>query len=200
MAIIDWLNYLSAKTLLPPRPHVIEAHQFLGGNSHNKIAVDCGCGTGRDTLYLLEKGYLVYAFDKNIQSLEKLAQHPLAASSPKLDVKLSTFDEYPFPKAHLINASACLFYSSRNEFTILWRNINETLLNNGIFCGHFLGSDEINDNNSEQTKILTHNKNELEQLLAPFYIVSWKEKRERSAQLTGNQHYWQVHTIIAMKK
>ncbi|MGF1758545.1 class I SAM-dependent methyltransferase [Photobacterium sagamiensis] len=198
MAIIDWLNYLSATKLLSPRPHVIEAHQFLGGNSHNKIAVDCGCGTGRDTLFLLEKGYQVYAFDKNFQSLEKLAQHPLAASSPKLDIKLSTFDEYPFPKAHLINASACLFYSSRSEFTTLWRNISDTLLNNGIFCGHFLGSDENIEN--EQTKILTHNKNELEQLLSPFYIISWKEKRELSAQLTGNQHLWKVHTIIAIKK
>lgn len=198
MAIIDWLHYLNAKTLLPPRSHVIDAHQFLGGNSHHQVAVDCGCGTGRDTLYLLEKGYQVYAFDKDLQSLEKLAQHPLATSSPKLDVKLSTFDEYPFPKAHLINASACLFYSSRNEFTILWQNINDTLLNNGIFCGHFLGSDELNNN--ENANILTHDKDELERLLTSFYIISWKEKRELSAQLTGNPRYWHVHTIIAMKK
>ena len=68
MAIIDWLNYLSTINLLPPRPHVIEAHQYLGENSHNKIAVDCGCGTGRDTLYLLEKGYQVYAFDKSLKN------------------------------------------------------------------------------------------------------------------------------------
>ena len=198
MATVDWLDYLSNQKLLPPRAHVIEAHQFLGNATKDRIAVDCGCGTGRDTLYLLEQDYQVYAFDINIKSLEALSEHPLAASAPALDVQLSSFSDYEFPRTHLINASACLFFCSRNEFYQLWPNIQQSLYSGGVFCGHFLG---IDDNCShEDLPVLTHNKNELEQLFSSFYVVSWKEKQEYSAQLTGERRAWLVHTIIAMKK
>ncbi|OAN13006.1 hypothetical protein A3K86_15165 [Photobacterium jeanii] len=198
MATVDWLNYLNTQSLLPPRSHVVEANQFLGERQSTNIAVDCGCGSGRDALYLLEQGFQVYAFDKDLASIEKLAQHTLAADNPMLDVKISTFDEYQFPRAHLINASACLFYSKPDEFNTFWKNMEKSLFSGGIFCGHFIGKDGSDEN--EQLPILTHSKNDIETLLANFYIIAWQEKKERSAQLTGEQRYWTVYTVTALKK
>lgn len=198
MATVDWLDYLSNQKLLPPRAHLIEAHQFLGNITKGRVAVDCGCGTGRDTLYLLEQDYRVYAFDIDMKSLETLSEHPLAASNPSLDVQLSSFADYSFPRAHLINASACLFFCSSNEFYQLWPKIVESLCSGGVFCGHFLGIDE--SSNNENLPVLIHSKSELEQLFSSFYIVSWKERYEYSAQLTGEKRAWLVHTVIAMKK
>ncbi|MCW8328583.1 class I SAM-dependent methyltransferase [Photobacterium sp. SDRW27] len=198
MAIVDWLNYLSNPKQLLPRAHIIEAHQFLGNMTKGRIAVDCGCGAGRDTLYLLEKEYQVYAFDIDIKSLEMLAGHPLAASNPNLDVQVSSFADYCFPRANLINASACLFFCEHDEFRQLWAGIEQSLFSGGIFCGHFIGRIDIADN--EPLPVLTHSKSELEQLFSSYYIVSWKEKQELSAQITGQKKAWMVHTIIAMKK
>lgn len=198
MATVDWQSYLSNPKLLLPRAHIIEAHQFLGNMTTNRIAVDCGCGTGRDTLYLLEKGYQVYAFDSDIKCLETLSEHPLAAANPNLDVQVCSFADYAFPRANLINASACLFFCRREEFYLLWSKIKQSLYNGGVFCGHFLGAVDLDDN--ETLPVLTHTKKELEQLLSSFYIVSWQEKHEYSAQLTGKKRAWLVHTIIAMKK
>ncbi|MGF1833262.1 methyltransferase domain-containing protein [Photobacterium sanguinicancri] len=198
MATVDWLSYLNTQSLLPPRSHVVEANQFLGERQSMNIAVDCGCGAGRDALYLLEQGFQVYAFDKDLPTIEKLAQHSLAASNPMLDVKISSFGEYHFPRSHLVNASACLFYSEPNEFAIFWKNMVKSLFSGGIFCGHFIGKDDIGFD--EKLPILTHTKEEIEDLLEGFYVIAWQEKRERSSQLTGEQRYWTVYTVTALKK
>ncbi|UXI04388.1 class I SAM-dependent methyltransferase [Photobacterium sp. TY1-4] len=198
MATVDWLNCLNNPKLLPPRSHLMEAHQFLGHFANDRVAVDCGCGTGRDTLFLIEQGYQVYAFDIDLNSLQVLSEHPLAAAAPQLDVQQSSFAEYRFPRAHLINASACLFFNSREEFRQLWPKIEQNLYSGGIFCGHFLGEDEQDSN--EKLPVLTLTRPELEQLFTNFYMVSWKEKREYSAQLTGKKRAWLVHTVIAMKR
>ncbi|MGF1725584.1 class I SAM-dependent methyltransferase [Photobacterium nomapromontoriensis] len=198
MATADWLTHLNSLTMLCPRSHLIEAHEFLGDSIENKVAVDCACGTGRDTLYLLEKGYKVYAFDNDLPRLDILAQHPLTGSNPNLDIQISSFAEYQFPKSHLINASACLFFCTPTDFSILWRNIHQYLENNGIFCGHFLGNDTLEEN--EKLPILTHSQRELEQLFSDFYIISWKKKQEYSSNLTGKKRLWLIHTIIALKK
>ncbi|MGR2769794.1 class I SAM-dependent methyltransferase [Photobacterium sp. GSS17] len=198
MATIDWLTNLNNQTLLTPRSHLVEALEFIGGNGDGQVAVDCGCGSGRDTVYLLEKGYRVFAFDNDIPRLETLSEHPLTGANPNLDIQISSFAEYRFPKAHLINASACLFFSTQADFDILWRNICKSLHKDGIFCGHFLGSDTLEEN--EKLPILTHSTKELERLLSDFYIISWKKKQEYSANLTGKRRLWLVHTIIAMKK
>jgi len=198
MAIVDWLNYLSNPKLLLPRAHIIEAHQFLGNMTKGRTAVDCGCGTGRDTLFLIEKDYQVYAFDIDIKSLEALTEHPLATAAPNLDVQISSFADYSFPRTNLINASACLFFCDREEFHQLWPKIEQSLFSGGVFCGHFIGNADIDNKNS--LPVLTHTKSELEQLFSSYYIVSWKEKQEYSAQITGKKRAWLVHTIIAMKK
>lgn len=198
MATVDWQSYLSNPKLLLPRSHIIEAHQFLGNMAKGRIAVDCGCGTGRDTLYLLEKHYQVYAFDIDLKSLEALSEHPLAAANPNLDVQVCSFDDYQFPRANLINASACLFFCQRDEFYRLWTKIERSLFSGGVFCGHFLGT--LDSDPNEPLPVLTHSPKELEQLLSSFYVVSWQEKQEVSAQLTGQKRVWLVYTVIAMKK
>ncbi|PSW21895.1 SAM-dependent methyltransferase [Photobacterium sanctipauli] len=198
MATIDWLTNLNNQTVLTPRSHLVEAIEFLGSRSGKKVAVDIACGTGRDTLYLLENGYQVYAFDNDIPRLETLSQHPLTGDNPDLDIQISSFAEYEFPRANLINASACLFFSTETDFNILWNNIQNSLCHDGIFCGHFLGNETLEEN--EQLPILTHSQRELEHLLNEYYIISWKKKQEYSAHLTGKKRLWLIHTIIAMKK
>lgn len=37
-----------------------------------KVAVDAGCGAGRDALFLLEHGYTVYAYDKSDTAISRI--------------------------------------------------------------------------------------------------------------------------------
>ncbi|UIP29657.1 MULTISPECIES: class I SAM-dependent methyltransferase [Photobacterium] len=198
MATIDWQTYLFPSALQAPRTHLVEAHQLLGERLRGKVAVDCGCGHGRDTFYLLEQHYRVYAFDSNLESLRQLSTHPLAASNPLLDLQHCSFSEYRFPKAHLVNASASLFFCPRTDFYGVWQKIVQCLNPGGIFCGHFLG---MNDDDSDfSDKVMTHSKPELERLFSQFYVVSWQQRHEVSSRLTGEKRQWHIHTLIAMKK
>ena len=49
MATVDWLSNLSNQTILNPRSHLVEAHEYIGEHGERKVAVDCACGNGRDT-------------------------------------------------------------------------------------------------------------------------------------------------------
>ncbi|MGV3344716.1 tellurite resistance methyltransferase TehB [Enterobacteriaceae bacterium LUAb1] len=60
--------------LTPPHSEVVSALPCLNGTQ----ALDIGCGQGRNTLYLNQKGFEVTAWDNNVQSLAKL-QHIMAA-------------------------------------------------------------------------------------------------------------------------
>ncbi|MCM0148639.1 class I SAM-dependent methyltransferase [Photobacterium galatheae] len=198
MATIDWQTYLSPSALQPPRTHLIEAHQLLGDQLRGKVAVDCGCGRGRDTFFLLENQYRVYAFDNHLESLRQLSTHPLAASNPLLDLQHCSFSEYRFPKAHLVNASASLFFCPRQDFYAVWQKIVQCLYPGGLFCGHFLGMNGDETDYSEQ--VMTLSRQELERLFSQFYVVSWQQRHEVSSRLTGTKHQWHIHTFIAMKK
>ncbi|AXU94043.1 tellurite resistance methyltransferase TehB [Erwinia persicina] len=64
-------HYFSEKYhLTAPHSEVVEALRYLDGGR----ALDVGCGSGRNTLFLNSKGFEVTAWDKNPDSLSRLNQ------------------------------------------------------------------------------------------------------------------------------
>jgi ubiquinone/menaquinone biosynthesis C-methylase UbiE len=59
---------------LPPSKAVRFIAKALLHGAQRQTMVDAGCGEGRDTLFLLHKGFLVIALDINRQNLHKLSK------------------------------------------------------------------------------------------------------------------------------
>jgi len=71
-----WERYYDAVEGLPPRDTLLLALERLEADPLRDegvdLAVDLGCGEGRDTLELLRRGWRVLAIDAEIAGIERL--------------------------------------------------------------------------------------------------------------------------------
>lgn len=96
------------------------------------LLLDAGCGSGRDSLYFINKGYKVIAFD---------ASDEMVGRSSRLlgiEVKKMTFqDAYFTEKFDGIWACASLLHVNKIEIVDIIRNLSKCLKHNGFFYMSF---------------------------------------------------------------
>ncbi len=178
-------------------PHLKMAFQFVDA-SLPKVAVDVGCGAGRDALYMVEQGYKVYAYDRSEAAILTLSENARTSLGNTLFPQVSTYEQYEYPTSSLICACFSLFFCNPKLFAIAWSNINRSLLSGGVFCGHFMGP------NDSWVKIggdLTiHSRIEVEDLFHDgFEIINIFEHNAEGAALLGTPKHWHTYSVIARK-
>ncbi len=134
----DWSAYYNAVADRPPRPTLLAAlERFEPQTTHRTyLAVDLGCGEGRDTVELLRRGWRVLGIDAEEEAISRLLSRE-AARCEGLETQVCRFEEFQFPPdVDLINASFSLPFCSPQTFPILWQNIVAALRPGGRFCGH----------------------------------------------------------------
>jgi len=107
------------------------------------LALDLGCGDGRDTLLMLERGWRVWALDAHPEGLRRLRERPECAKAlgqGRLEVVQAEFGQIDdLPPARLVNASFSLPFCPPGEFRALWGKITGALGPGGRFAGQFFG-------------------------------------------------------------
>ena len=100
--------------------------------------LDAGCGSGRDTKYFLEKGYVVDAFDAS-EGLVKLA-----SDYTGINVKEMFFQDLEvLNKYDAIWACASLLHVPKNEIHFVFKKFIRALKSNGVWYMSFkLGDKE----------------------------------------------------------
>ncbi|MGH0053826.1 MAG: class I SAM-dependent methyltransferase [Sphaerochaetaceae bacterium] len=107
-------------------------HIPLGGH-----ILDAGCGSGRDTLYFLEKGYLVEAFDLSQAMVN--AAHALTG----LPVRQLSFQQMDYQNAFDgIWACASLLHVPLEELSSVFKNLAVAVKTNGfVYCSFKYGTE-----------------------------------------------------------
>ncbi|CAK9885605.1 MAG: Tellurite methyltransferase [Candidatus Erwinia impunctatus] len=96
------LNYFAEKyQLTPPHSEVVEAVSRITPGA----ALDLGCGSGRNTLYLQQHGFTMTAWDKNRASLDKLRAIISAEQLTAIEVAEKDFDQLRFNGAYQLVVS-----------------------------------------------------------------------------------------------
>lgn len=109
----------------------------------NKPAIDLGCGSGNDTLYLLNKGKKVIPCDGSMNAILNIKKNfPEVLDSVCFDM----LDEFPFPNdiTDLIVADLSLHYFKREDTINILKEIKRLLVSNGHML---LRVNSINDVN-----------------------------------------------------
>lgn len=136
----EWNNFIKetedredpANTLL----YVLYNYRLPSGT-----AIDLGCGTGSDTLFLLKRNWKVIAIDNNPLALSIL-QKRVKKECPELEKNLTLIDgcmeDYPFTeKVQVINATQSLPFCHPAQFQQVWERIVNALEPEGVFVGQF---------------------------------------------------------------
>jgi cyclopropane fatty-acyl-phospholipid synthase-like methyltransferase len=114
--------------------------RFLSHLSEGSSILDAGCGAGRDSLYFLNTGYKVTAFDGS----KEMAKH--SSSLTGLNVSHLRFDELDFDqKFDGIWACASILHVEKAQMTSVLNKLTKTTKDRGILYMSFkygAGEDE----------------------------------------------------------
>jgi tellurite methyltransferase len=183
-----------------PRATLLEAlRRFDEEEPGEQFAVDLGCGTGRDTVELLRRGWRVLALDGTAEAIERLRQRQDFSGREwsRLETCVARFEAAEWPETDLVNSSFALPFCPPQAFPSLWRRIETSLRAGGRFSGQLFGD---RDEWSDEGDLTFHSRDEVKALLAGFEVERFDEIEEDGATATGKPKHWHLFHIVARRK
>jgi len=185
-----WNRYYAAAGT-DPRDTLLDA---VSRFDHPGLAVDLGCGNGRDTLELLRRGWRVTAIDGQREAIELLRAQ--AGEDPRLETHVATYADATWPASDLVNASWSLAFCAPDVFASVWQRIVSSLREGGRFCGQLFGD---RDGWAPADDVTFLPRNQAEELFAKFELERFEEVDEDSQTATGDAKHWHVFHVVARR-
>jgi SAM-dependent methyltransferase len=196
----DWVDYYRAVAGGLPRETLLKALTHFDVNplpDRSRLAVDLGCGDGRDTVELLHRGWRVLAIDGAPTAFDRLLDRP-DLNHDLLQTQQMRFETLTLPSGvDLINASFCLPFCPPAAFPQLWDTIVTSLNPGGRFCGQLFGD---RDSWAIYPNRTHHLRPQVEALLQPFEIEWLEEEEHPGVTAIGEEKHWHIFHVVARKK
>lgn len=188
-----WKNYYNATKNVKPHANVVN---FLKLNIKPSMAIDLGCGAGRDTIALIKHNWNVLSIDK--EDTETIIKEQLTKEEQeKFKFKKTLYGDMKLPKTDLIVANFSLPFCKKENFGFVWRKINEALAKGGYFVGTFFG---LNDSWAKGKKNLVFlSESEVKKLFTNYELIQFNEIEKDSKTASGEEKHWHIYDVIAKK-
>ncbi len=191
----NWTGYYQAVENRPPRETLLAALAAFSPASA-RLAVDLGCGQGRDTVELLRRGWRVVAIDGEAKAIEGLEARADLVNRDLLETQVATYQQASWPTVDLVNSSFALPFCPPEDFPQVWQKIERSLTVGGRFCGQLFG-----DRDSWATSAITsHSRETALALFANFDLEMFTEEEHEGVTALGDAKYWHIFHIVARKK
>lgn len=194
-----WTRYYEASGP-EPRTTLLDAlRRFEEEEPKERFAVDLGCGTGRDTLELLRRGWRVLAVDATIEAIERLlvGRNLSEAERDRLETRVSRFETAEWPSADLVNSSFALPFCPPADFPAVWARIEASLHGGGRFSGHLFGD---RDGWSSEEDLTFHTRPQAETLFSQFELELFDEVEEDGKTAVGKAKHWHLFHVVARRR
>ncbi len=187
----SWRGYLEATRDRPAHPLFDLLDPYLPDAGR---AIDLGCGTGRGTLRLLQRGLHVTATDISEDAIE-MTRERLPADA-RAELVCSSFSDLELKRYDVAVACYTLFFMPPDEHARFWARLVDAIEPGGLFAGQFLGDrDDWADKG-----YTTHARAEVDVLLKPFEVLHLDEEDADGGTATGDTKHWHVFHVIARKR
>ena len=191
----SWKEFLAKIETFSHRDIVERAVNFLPENT--RCVVDCGCGDGRNSQYLLNQNLEVHAFDQDVSAVNLCRMRFL--KYPSFAVCLSSHEQYIYPANSLVLAFDNFLVSSPENFALCWHNLSCSIEMNGLFCGDFLGVKDSWSNQYNQDA-MKFSEADIRTLLSAFDILEWQVKDTSVTTMSSQEKHKHTHTLLARKR
>lgn len=186
-----WGGYHARGRERGPRPLLLRACDLLGAGD-GRTAVDLGCGSGIDTLALLERGWAPTAVDRDEAGLGLLRKRLPAESTGLVTIESAGFADVALPPADLVHAGFSLPFCAPDDFAAVWKRIREALLPGGVFAGQLFGP---RDSWAGSPRMSFHSAEQVGELLGGTEVLHLKELEWEGEAVSGAKH-WHVFDIM----
>lgn len=177
------------------QPIIEQAIQFI--ENLPLVAVDCACGAGNESAFLLSQNYQVYAFD-TAEISEKIC-HTRFQDQAYFQFSKQTFENYSFPQASIIIALLSLFFCQPVHFQAVFNSICNALPQGGIFVVDLLGDQDAWVKHSPK-HFIGFSQTELEYLLSSDFEILYQEEMLGEYPLASGQlKFWHKYRLILRK-
>jgi tellurite methyltransferase len=187
----EWARYYDAAGA-EPRETLLTA---LEGFAAPGVAVDLGCGTGRDTLELLRRGWRVVAIDSEPEAIKRLRAK--VGDEERLQTQVARYEDAALPSCDLVNASWSLPFCAAEVFGVVWERTVDSLRPGGRFCGQLFGE---RDEWSTEDDMTFHTRAQAEALFNLFQLERFDEVEEDGKTALGKPKHWHVFNVVARKR
>ena len=169
-------------------------------------ALDIGCGPGRETLFLARHGFDVVAFDPYPEMLDRsrelLAREPDGeALAGVVRFDCATLEEFAPTLAEssfdLVHAGFVLPFVLPHRFDGCFAHLVRCLRPRGLLCGQFFGPHDEFIRSAAAGTMSSHNRGDLDRLLAPFEVLELEEVNRQGRIGKGRDKWWHVFHVMA---
>ncbi|KTT08402.1 methyltransferase type 12 [Pseudomonas oryzihabitans] len=190
----NWTSYYAATAGGAPRDTLLRGLSLWEETPAR--ALDLGCGTGRDTLVLLERGWQVLAVDAEAAALAELRQRVPNALSDRLDTRQARFETLELERYALVNSSFALPFCEPACFTELWARITSATRSGGLFCGQLFGERD----SWAHKGVTVVSEVGLQRLLEAWDVLHHREEEEDGHTPVGRPKHWHIHHLVLRRR
>ena len=197
-----WSRYYDAVKDRPPRGTLLEALDRFAAegvpasDAPPPLALDLGCGDGRDTMELLRRGWRVLALDATPEAIGRLLARPDLPEGALLETRAERFEDFQPPACDLVNASFALPLCEPARFPALWARLTAAIRPGGRFAGQLYGPQD----DWAGRGITIHDRAAMERLCAGFRVEKLDETVEDGATALGKPKRWHIFHLILAKR
>ncbi len=192
-----WAAYYEKLRQRPPRKTMLEALERFGPVPAGRLAVDLGCGDGRDVIEMLRRGWRVMAVDAEPLALERLLERPDLPPEAAITPLVARIEHVSLPNdALLINSSFAMPLCPPDDFHRLWTEIRSHLPRGGRFSGQWYGE---RDSWKGREGITFVTRKEAFALLEGLDVEYFDEEEHDGLTPRGTTKHWHIFHIVARK-
>jgi tellurite methyltransferase len=191
-----WAAYYDKLRDRPPRRTLLAALDRFGTTPSGALALDLGCGDGREAIEMLRRGWGVVAVDAEPEALRQLQARPLPPDADVTPV-IARLEEVPIPLGTLlVNSSFAMPLCEPQAFQELWARIRKALPSGGRFSGQWYGPRDSWVGRPGMT-FVSHA--EALTMLEGLDVEMFEEEESDGVTPRGTAKHWHIFHIVARK-
>lgn len=179
-----WDTFIVSTRQNSPRELYLEAIEMVPPGAR---CLDIAAGGLADSRDMLKRNYNVVAFDSSVAFI-KAADDIDCGSFSATCSRMEDYN-YGIEQFDYINAMFALPFINSKKFNETFKKIVKSLKPHGIFAFHLFGPD---DAIVAKTKVATHSREQVEQLVKPYNVIKLKEIKKASVGSQEPGHDYQV--------
>ncbi len=179
---------------------VLAADRFAAGDSPetpSRLAVDLGCGAGRDARELLRRGWRVIAVDGERSAIDALVAATPARDRDRLSTHVADIATFAIPACDLLVASVSLQFLPPRDYARVFARIAAALPHGGRFAGLIYGD---RDESAGDPDVTCPSPARIRRLLRGFAVESWFEREEDGHLALGDPHHVHLIEVVARRR
>jgi SAM-dependent methyltransferase len=188
----DWTEYYDEQEGREPRPMLLEV---LGLFDRPGEADDLGCGTGIETRAILERGWSVFATDRQQEAVRRTAERMPPEVADRLRTHVGAMEDVELPPADLVWASFSLFFCDPARFPDVWSKVTGAIRPGGRFAGQLLG--ERDTWARQLDEISSFSIDRARALFEGFDVERFDEEEKEDE---PGPKWWHVFHVVARKR